>query len=74
MSEYKKEESYKTDSLDRLEEVKITDVNGEKVFHTCRLSYEEESDQGMCKVEAGDGRSIAYLYSNGLISSSIIYN
>lgn len=61
--------SYVNDPLDRLSQIKIGDISGEQQFHECRFTYEEDDDNSfLCKVEADDGRSIAYRYSDAPVS------
>jgi RHS repeat-associated protein len=53
---------YTYDSNDRLTEIKVTNINGEKVFSFAQFDYQSDGNENVCEVSTSDGRQLFYCY------------
>lgn len=50
------------DPQNKLQELSITNVSGDKVYNSLRFIYDQTEETECCRVEASDGRTVHYYY------------
>lgn len=59
---------YIKDTTGRLQELKITNNKGDRVYNALHFNYDLAEERGLCRVEASDGREIKYFFHQAPIS------